>query len=282
MTRLHRIVLCLGLIGPSVASAAETAPPPPIVVCYPGGPVNEADANAAMGSMLRVVERVGHWPANSLSSQFTGRADECRKLLEDKKPGFMILSLGLFLEERARHNLVPLVQPKIKGATSERYRVMVQKGKYQSLDELKGKALGGTVLEEPAFIDKIVLAGQYPLATSFSLKPSRQAIRALRTLDSGELDAVILNQQQYAGLGSLPLKSPLEAVFTSEEIPLMGMAADSKSTTAEARARFAQALQGMCADPEGKKLCDLFGVDAFMAADAARFAPMVELWGKGK
>ena len=47
MTRLHRIVLCLGLLGPSLAIAAETAPPP-IVVCYPGGPVNEADANAAI------------------------------------------------------------------------------------------------------------------------------------------------------------------------------------------------------------------------------------------
>jgi len=36
---------------------------------------------------------------------------------------------------------------------------MAQKDKYNSLDELKGKTLGGTVLEEPSFIGKIVLPG---------------------------------------------------------------------------------------------------------------------------
>ncbi len=277
------IALLAGLSAPFAPASAEPAPAhPPLVVCYPGGPVNENDANAAMASMLRVVERVGRWPANSLSSLFTAKAAECRKLLEEKKPGFMIVSLGLYLEQRARHNLVPLVQPRIKGATSERYRVVVQQGKYPTLEELKGKALGGTVLEEPDFIGKIVFAGKYQPASFFDLKPSRQAIRALRSLDSGELDAAILNEQQFAGLASLHMKSPVEAVFTSEEIPLMGMVADTKATTAEDRARFAQALTGMCADPEGKKLCDLFGVDAFVPAEQSRIAPMIELWDKGK
>ncbi|BBL73627.1 sterol transporter periplasmic substrate-binding protein BstB [Methylomagnum ishizawai] len=284
MTRkIHRIAALLaGLLAPCLAVAAESAATKtPIVVCYPGGPVNENDANAAMASMLRVVERVGHWPANSLNSVFTAKAAECRQLLADKHPGFMITSLGLFLESQAAHHLIPLVQPRIKGATAERYRVVVQRGKYQTLADLKGKSLGGTVLEEPDFIGKIVFAGKQPLQ-DFDLKPSRQAIRALRSLDGGELDAVILNEQQYAGLSALPLKNPVDAVFTSEDIPLMGLVADGKATTAEDRARFTQALEGMCTDTEGKKLCELFGVDAFVAADERRIAPMVELWNQGK
>ncbi len=282
MTRGIPFIALLAGLSALVPAFAEGPARTAIVVCYPGGPVNENDATAAMASMLRVVERVGKWPADSFASLFTAKATECRSLLAQQNPAFAITSLGLFLEHRAAHHLVPLVQPRIKGATTERYRVVAQKGKFKGLDELKGRALGGTVLEEPEFIGRIVFAGHYEPASFFLLKPSRQPIRALRALDGGELDAVILNGQQFAGLGSLEFKNPVEAVFTSDEIPLMGLAADSEATTADQRARFAKALQGLCADPEGKKLCDLFGVEAFVPADERRIQAMIRLWNEGK
>jgi hypothetical protein len=271
------------IIAGLLASLAVTAAPAPemIVVCYPGGPVNTRDAQSAMGSMLRVVERVGQWPENRFDSLFTSKIDECRKQIAEKKPKFAITSLGLYLELRNPHNLLPVVQPRIKGRTSERYRVIVQKDKYKSLDELKGKNLGGTVLAEQSFIGKIVFAGKVDPAGFFVLQPSNQAIRALRALDKGELDAVILNEQQYAGLSSLHLQTPLEVVFTSEEIPLMGVVANSTTTTEEERARFGKALEQMCTDSEGQKLCDLFGVESFNVVDAAVFEPMIKLWDEG-
>lgn len=266
-----------------ISLAASAAPKPEtIVVCYPGGSLNAKDATGAMDSMLRVVERVGQWPENSFSSVFITKPDECRKQMAEKKPKFAITSLGLYLELRDQHSLMPVVQPKIKGRTSERYRVMVQKDKYKSLDELKGKTLGGTVLEEPSFISRIVFAQKYDLASFFVLKPSNQAIRALRALDKGELDAVILNEQQFGALGALQMAVLLEAVFTSEEIPLMGVVANSTIAAEEERARFGKALEGMCADTEGKKLCELFGVESFVSVDAAVFEPMVKLWAEEK
>jgi hypothetical protein len=271
-------IIIASLLGSFTANAVPN--PDVIVVCYPGGAVNVKDANGAMNSMLRVVERVGEWQENSLNSLFTAKSDECRKLMAEKKPKFAITSLGLYLELRSRHSLVPVVQPKIKGRTSERYRVMVRKDKYKSLDELKGKNLGGTVLDEQAFIGKIVFGGKYDPASFFVLKKSNQAIRALRALDKGELDAVILNEQQFGALSSLHLQTPLEAVFTSEEVPLMGVVADSAKTTTEERARFGKALEEMCTDSEGKKLCDLFGVESFAAVDSAVFEPMIKLWVK--
>ncbi|MCA1852185.1 MAG: hypothetical protein LC647_07260, partial [Beggiatoa sp.] len=71
---------------------------------------------------------------------------------------------------------------------------------------------------------------------------------------------MILSGQQFAALSSLDLNSPIEAIFTSEEIPLMGVVADDKTVSAADRARFARALEGLCADGEGRKLCRLFGV----------------------
>lgn len=274
MLRIYLIIVSL------VLSLAASADPNPeiIVVCYPGGSVNAQDASGAMNSMLRVLERVGQWQENSFNTLFTTKADECRKQIDEKNPRFAIISLGFYLELRNQHNLVPVSQPKIKGRTSERYRVMAQKGKYKNLDELKGKTLGGTVLEEPLFIGRIVFAGKYDPASFFVLKPSNQAIRALRALDKGDLDAVILNEQQFNALGSLHLQTPLEAVFTSEEIPLMGVVANSTTTSAEDRTRFSKALEQMCTDPEGKKLCDMFGVESFASVDAAVFEPMVKQW----
>ena len=276
------LIMIVGLLIPLATNAA--APEPElIVVCYPGGgTINAKGANGAMSSMLRVVERIGQWGANSFNSLFTAKTDECRKQLAEINPKFAIISLGLYLELRAGHNFVPVVQPKIKGHASERFRVMAAKGKYKSLDELKGKTLGGTVLEDQAFVGRIVFAGKYDPGVFFDLKPSNQAIRALRALDKGELDAVILNEQQFDGLPSLHLETPLEAVFTSQEIPLMGVVADSGNTTQEERSRFGKALEGMCADTEGKKLCELFGVDGFTAVDAAVFEPLVKLWAERK
>ena len=270
------LIIIASLLLPFAANAAPA--PEMIVVCYPGGSVNAKDANS---SMLRVVERVGQWQTNSLNSLFTTKSDECMKQIAEKNPKFAIISLGLYLELRTRHNLVPVVQPKIKGSTHERYRVMVQKGKYRSLDELKGKTLGGTPLAEPSFVGKIVFAGKYDPTNFFVLQPSNQAIRALRSLNKGELDAVILNEQQYSGLASLHMEPPLEAVFTSEEIPLMGVVANAATTTAEERLRFGKALEEMCIDTEGKKLCELFGVESFATVDAAAFDPMVKLWAEG-
>jgi len=271
----------LALLACLLSPLAATAAPDTLVVCYPGGPVSAKDANGAMTAMLRVVERVGQWQPDSFTSVFTTKLDECRKFMAEKNPKFAITSLGLYLELREKQHLIPLIQPNIKGRNTEQYRIVVQKDKFKSLDDLKGKTLSGTPLEEQAFIGKIVFGGKIDPASFFAIKPTKQAISALRALDKGELDAVLLNEQQYAALSSLNLQNPTETLFTSETIPLMGVVANGEATSAEDRARFGKALEGMCGDAEGKKLCDLFGIEAFASVDPAIYDPLVKLW-KGK
>ena len=270
-----------GLILGAVLSLHAAADPEPIVVCYPGGPVNEADANTAMEAMLRVIEKAGEWPAHRFNSFFTADPAQCKTLMTQKKPAFAITSLGLFLEQREPLSLDAIVQPRMKGATSERYHLMVQKGHYSSVASLQGKLVGGTVFEEPDFLQKIVFKGTLAPTTFFHLAPSRQAINALRSLDKGELDAVLLNGQQFDALPSLPLKSSLEAVFTSDVVPLMGLIANRNLSSAEDRTHFAKALEAMCLDSEGKKLCELFGIDAFVAVDKGAIDAAIALWKKG-
>ncbi len=273
-----RLTLALALIAFSTWALCE---PSPVVVCYPGGPVSEDDANKAMAAMLGVVEKVGGWPAQSFSSAFSSDVEGCKSLLMQKKPTFAITSLGIFLDQRQSLHLEPVVQPKMRGSSTEQFHLVAIKGRFNALEEIKGKQVGGTVFEEAEFIRRIVFAGQLNPETDFALKPSKQAIRALRSLDKGELDAVLLNGQQFAALGSLPLTHEFDSVFTSTPIPLMGLVANKETSTPEERNRFAKALSDMCNEAEGKKLCDLFAIDAFVPASQAAIQPAITLWDKG-
>lgn len=279
MIRTKRGLLVLGIL--LISGTWVWGAPTPIVVCYPGGPVKDQEANNAMGSMLRVVEKVGQWSKGNFDSIFTAKAEECKKLIHEKKPAFSIMSLGLFLELKDQEHLLPIIQPKIKGKTSEIYRIMIQKGKYKTIQDLKDRSLSGTPLEEPLFISRIVFKGALDPAAFFKMKPTRQALSALRSLDKGELDAVLVTEQQYSALNSLPFARQLEVIFSSDSIPLMGVAANEKLTSPEDRARFVNALSKMCSDEEGKKLCDMFGVDSFSMAEVKTFESMIQLWKKG-
>jgi hypothetical protein len=62
----------------------------------------------------------------------------------------------------------------------------------------------------------------------------------------------------------------------------MGVVANDRTGSAADRARFARALEGLCADGEGRKLCRLFGVESFATVDPVVFEPMIELWDGGK
>ena len=272
------------LQGTGHASEVQTTPSVPmtVLICYPGGSMLSQDAETATASMLRVVEEAGNWPAGSMTGVFTSALKECGTHLDKQKPPFAITTLGTFLAYREKLDLIPLAQPMIDGSSAERYRIMVRKGTFASLQALKGKNLGGALVEEPAFLKRVVLRGAVDPQSFFTLKGSQRVLHYLRALVKGELDGVIVNSQQYRALGSLPFAGELEAAFTSEEVPLVGVVANGQRTTADERNRFARALSRVCTHQEGKQLCELFGVENFVAADLQAFQKTIDLWKSEK
>lgn len=246
-----------------------------LVLCYPGGSVKSRDAKPSTEQMLRLLEKLGGWPANTFGSAFTTDAAECDRLMAPK-PDFAIVSLAYYLDHPA-DGLVPLVQPKIRGKTTDTWRLMVRKGSYGSLEALKGKSLGGSLLSEPRFVDRLVFKGRAVLA-DFETRPTTQALKALRALNDRELESVLVSDPQFRSLPSLPFAGELEAVFTSDPIPLMGVVADEARTTPDERKRLQKALAGFCEHKEGRQFCELFGIDAFLPANASTYDAMRALW----
>ncbi|HOI11230.1 MAG TPA: PhnD/SsuA/transferrin family substrate-binding protein [Myxococcota bacterium] len=268
-------LLALGLATALPAAPAQAGEPRFLVLCYPGGNVKTRDAEPSAKSMIELVEKLGGWPAGTFSSRFTSKVSECDAWMGEKPP-FAIVSLGWWLAH-AGDGLVPLVQPKIKGATDEVFRVMVRKGTYKSLDDLRGKTVTGTPLVEPDFLMKVVFGGRFK-ASDFVLEPSNQALRALRSLNDREVEAVVVTAQQFQSMGALPFANLLEPVFTSQPIPLMGVVANEKTTTPEERRRFQKALTSFCGHKDGRQFCELFGIDAFVPANASTYDAVKALW----
>ena len=267
---------------PGMVVAQEVQAPPSnqmkVLICYPGGSARSQDAQSTTDTMLRVLEESGDWPPGSMTSIFTTKITDCEMHLDEQKPQFAITTLSTFLTYRKKLNLIPLVQPFIDGSSAEKYRIVVRKGTFTSLEKLKGKTLGGSLVEESAFFKRVILQGKVDPESFFTLKSSRRVLRSLRALVRGDLDAVVVNSQQYRALGSLPFASELEVAFTSEEVPLVGVVANGQETTTDERNRFSQALSKICNHQEGKQLCELFGVEKFVPADAQAFKKAIDLW----
>jgi hypothetical protein len=190
--------------------------------------------------------------------------------------------LGIFLDSREKLNLIPLVQPRIKGSSSDIYRVLVRKGAFASIEELKGKMLGGPLAAEPLFLKRVVFQGKVDPLSFFELKRSRRVLRSLRDVAKGKLDAVIVNSQQFRAIGSLPFVEELLVVFTSGEVPLVGAVANKRGTTADERNRFSRALGKLCDHKDGTHLCELFGVETFVPADMKAFGEVIQLWDSNR
>lgn len=272
------LAFCVQRTGNAAEVQTTSSAPMTVLICYPGGAVQSQDAEAATESMLRVVEEAGNWTPGSMTGIFTSAVKECGMRLDEQKPPFTITTLGTFLAYREKLGLIPLAQPVIDGSSAEQYRIMVRKGTCTSLQELKGKTVGGALVEETEFLKRIVLQGRVDPESFFNLKSSQRVLHCLRALVKGELDAVIVNSQQYRALGSLPFAGELGVAFTSDEVPLVGIVANGQRTTADERSRFTRALSQVCSHQEGKKLCELFGVENFVPADLQAFQKVIDLW----
>ena len=240
-------------------SLAQPAPDPQlskmtVLVCYPGGSVRTQDAQSSMGSMLRILEETGKWSAGTMTGYFATEIKACEEFLSEQKPQFAITTLGTFLTCREKLNLTPLVQPRIRGSSSEIYRILVRQGGYKSIDELKGRTLGGPLVDEPTFLRRVIFEGKIDPLSFFELKSSHRILRSLRNVVKGTLDAVIINSQQYSALDSLPFSEQLQLIFTSPEVPLVGAVANGQRTTEDEQNRFSQSLVKMCTHPDGSQI----------------------------
>jgi len=261
-------VMCLFVFA-SLAQAGQIVDARKFLVCHASGVTSQEEAQPYIDGFGAYLAKKLLWQPNSYQVQFENNRRSGVKALETLKPAFAAMTLGMYLENEKKFNLKPLVMARVGGKNTNKYRVLVKKGQFASLDALKGKTLVGNELEDPVFLSKVVFAGKIDAVSHFTLSNTKRPLRAIRKVSRGKADAALVDGSQFESLKSLPMFNELQVVYESAELPNLGLAyVDGRAKPAEVDA-FRAALIGMCKDPEGSKICESFKLDGFEAISSA-------------
>lgn len=259
---LVSVLLALGLT--SVAEAAPKGGTLALAIVNPGGPeagtegdklARELAAHLASAAGLEGVELV--------AAYFTTN-DAAAAYVKQHKDAFVLGGLGFFLSQRKALKLIPLARLTGASGSSEEFAVVVRKGRYGSLDALRGKSLAGSVLADDArYVDRFAFGGKLAAKAWFVCTPTARPLSALRKVAAGEGDAVLLNRAQHEALAATPLGAQLEVIHRSGPLPTVGLMMAATPRTQAARERIVQAVTKLCGTDKGAPVCRTYGITGF-------------------
>jgi hypothetical protein len=257
------LTMVLGLALPCLA-LAEGKPQVELVIVYPGGPdAGSEGKNLAEQLVQHLAGATGLDPMQFTGAYFNDN-QQAVSYLKGHRDAFVLGGLGFYLSQRKALGLVPLARLRTEGGSDERFAVVVKKGRFKSLDDLRGKNLWGSVLFDDArYIDRFAFAGKLQTAKWFDLRPTPRPLSAVRKLESEAADAVLLNRAQLEALKQLPLFAGLEPIHTSEPVPTVGLMVIPTPRTKAVQDKIVKSVFELCGTPKGKDICKGVGIAGF-------------------
>ncbi|HEV8325081.1 MAG TPA: PhnD/SsuA/transferrin family substrate-binding protein [Myxococcota bacterium] len=271
MAALGSAALVLTAATAATATPA-TAPGRSFVVVQPAGPKDLKTVGPYINSFLGYIEGRAGVPAASFKAFYFADLVKGEKALLEKKPGFAMPTVGLYLKHRAALAMHALVRIEVEGKLDSGYHLVgrAPAAAVTSLAPLAGKRVAWTAFDDPAFVSKVILAGT-PLET-FTLQTVLQPVAAARAVIDGTADLALLATADLGAARKLPGGDKLVVVWNAPIVPnppVVSLAAASTADVAAVR----DALVGMCGDTAkgGKGICDEFHISGFVAATDAMY-----------
>lgn len=261
--------LALAGVGRAQATASQ------VLICYPNAPGTSDEARPVMTRFGQYLGSKGA-PCDPV---YFNEVRPAVSFIEDAHPRFAILSLALYLKWRDTYHLVPVSLSERRGATRERFHLLVAKDSpLQGLDDLGARGADRPIyvwsshLDDLRFARNVVFQGKLALdvdAGPVRIVSTNQPLRALRRIKSGEafegktVDAVLVDDTTWAGLQRLKtFEGVLRVAYTSPDLPTPPVLAFPGTDPAEV-GRLRAALEGMRDDPEGQQLLKTLQVTGF-------------------
>jgi ABC-type amino acid transport substrate-binding protein len=264
-------------------SWAEGKPQPPVefVIVYPGGPDAGGEGkNLAEQLVQHLASATGLDPAQFTGAYFNDN-QQAVTYLKTHRDAFILGGLGFYLPQRKSLGLVPLARLRSEGGSDETFAVVVKKGRFKSLDDLRGKTLWGSVLYDDArYVDRFAFAGKLQAAKYFDLHPTPRPLSAVRKLESEGADAVLLNRAQVEALKQLPLYAGLETIHTSDPVPTVGLMVIPTPRTKAVQDKIVKSVFQLCGTPKGKGVCQGVGIAGFDPATAEVLDPVAKKYDR--
>ena len=235
-----------------------------LVIVFPGGPGDNKEIQRAIEKLDETIAAAAGFAAEQLRVEYFNDGDKALAHLRKNPDSFVMGSLGFFLSNRDRLQLLPLARIEQAGGRNEHYYLIVKKGEYKTAADLKGKTVSGnTLYESGAFLSKIVFDGRFDAASHFRLEPTSRPLRAIRRLLKGETDAVLLDESQYRSLERLPLFQEIGVVYTSPRLPELGLMMTDTPRSRSRKDRLLSAFTGLNRTEEGAEVLSGFGLEGF-------------------
>ena len=275
-------------VAPSPGSSVPGSPW--MIIVQPGYPGSTKDAEGFMSALTGYVgDKAG---LKGLSGEYYNEEKKALSLIDEKKPGFGIVSVGFYLEHRRRLGLKALCQSKPK----DNFVIVARPGELKDLSALKGQLVVGGPLYEKNYLERIVFAGKADLS-AWDSKPTVYVSRALRDLSRDKVEAdgkektegtarkrpaaVLLTGRDHTAFKELYSAKTLEKIFESDYYPPAFLVAfegpGEKEPRPEAKARAAaprplpegmvktlsRTFQGFSQDSRGREILKMMGAEGF-------------------
>ncbi len=279
-TSLPRAAAAAPLVAAALAilvggAGTALAGPRDVVVCYPGEAGTTKAAEPTMAELARAVERAGGLPASSLTFTYFPDEASCRKFIEEKKPGFAILSPDLYLELKKERPLHLLAQSEQKvpndpkGRTALRYHLLVKKdGPIGSLADLEGKPITTPHASDELYAARVLLGGKLD---DPRFDPA-QALAAIKGVLKGDRTAVLLDDFLVESLPAVKgAKEGLREVYVSAPVPTAPVVAIGDVAPGADREAVKKGFLGLAAEPENRKLLEMLRSTGFREPDGKAY-----------
>jgi hypothetical protein len=233
-------------------------------VIFLGGPDTGAEGEKIINQFMTSLTKLTAMKKDSLQGKYFNNITDAKSYIQQNKNSYIMGSIGFYLANKKAMNLLPLAVVKISGDDQEQFLLIVKKGSYKSLQQLKGKILAGNVIyEDTRFINTMIFDNKIDISKHFQLKPSSRPLSAVRKLTSGQVDAVLLNHMQYNSLKNLDVFSKIEVLYQSPKMPALGLMMTKTKSNAAVKDKIVNAVTRMCNQADTKEACKNFGIDGF-------------------
>lgn len=264
-SRFRRTLVVAGLLAASASAEAEAAQPAAspvrVLVLREHGVGSASAAQGYLDQLIAVVGKVNAW--STAEGQYHVDRKRAESYITATKPQFGLLTLGAFLAFERSHGLQALGKAVLTGGGGEQYYLISKTAKDPA--ECKGQALATTFGSDPAFVDRVVFAGERSLA-DFTVQAHSRPLQPLKAVIRDEAKCALVDDAQLAELGHMSDAAGVKPVWFSAKLPSFVIVAFPSADKAQAQ-RFKGTLADVCRG-DGAPVCQAIGVTELQPIEA--------------
>jgi ABC transporter, phosphonate, periplasmic substrate-binding protein len=266
------IALVLILIG-----SASLADGKNLLLCLPGFPGTQTQAQPYINKMLRYIETQLAWDRGSLVGVFLPDGSRAAEELRKKKPEIALVGPSIYASQHGILGMKIIAKIEVNDRGNEVYSVVTHKDGPKTLDELVGKTIQGSIVHDEKYVYNVLLGGKVA-AGKLSFKSQKRPLSALRNVARGKTDAAIVDQSVIKHLDTLPIAADVKVIYTSKPVPapVIVVMGNGKAHAAKLK----KALVGMCKKDEGRDLCKTLTISSIKSTTDRAYKKLLKNYSR--